>query len=109
MASGMATYATDLFDRSTIERLVDRFGRVLDAVVADPSIVVGEIPLLDRGERDLVLSRWAGTDVRAPVGLAPQLLAAAVAGGPDSIAVSTARGRCHTASSMNGRRGWRGS
>ena len=87
MASGMATYATDLFDRSTIERLVDRFGRVLDAVVADPSIVVGEIPLLDRGERDLVLSRWAGTDVRAPVGLAPQLLAAAVAAGPDSVAV----------------------
>ena len=87
MASGMATYATDLFDRSTIERLVDRFGRVLDAVVSDPSIVVGEIPLLDRGERDLVLSRWAGTDVRAPVGLAPQLLAAAVAAGPDSVAV----------------------
>ena len=87
MAGGTATYATDLFDRSTIERLVDRFGRVLDAVVADPSIVVGEIPLLDRGERDLVLSRWAGADVRAPVGLAPQLLAAAVAADPDAVAV----------------------
>ena len=87
MAAGSVSYATDLFDRATIERLVDRFGRVLDAVVADPSVVVGEISLLDRGERDLVLSRWAGADVRVPVGLAPQLLAAAVAADPNAVAV----------------------
>ena len=87
MAAGSVTYATDLFDRATIERLVDRFGRVLDAVVADPSAMVGEIALLDRGERDLVLSKWAGADVRVPVGLAPQLLAAAAAADPDAVAV----------------------
>jgi hypothetical protein len=43
MAAGMVTYATDLFDRATIERLVTWFGRVIEAVVADASVVVGEV------------------------------------------------------------------
>ena len=87
MAAGVVTYATDLFDRATIERLVGWFGRVIEAVVADASVVVGEVSLLDRGERDLVLSEWSGAGGVAPVGVAPQLLAAAVAADPDAVAV----------------------
>ncbi len=87
MAAGVVSYATDLFDRASIERLVTWFGRVIEAVVADASVVVGEVSLLDRGERDLVLSGWSGADVGAPVGVAPQLLAAAVAADPDAVAV----------------------
>ena len=87
MAAGVVTYATDLFDRASIERLVTWFGRVIEAVVADASVVVGEVSLLDRGERDLVLSGWSGAGVGAPVGVAPQLLAAAVAADPDAVAV----------------------
>ena len=87
MAAGVVTYATDLFDRASIERLVTWFGRVIEAVVADASVVVGEVSLLDRGERDLVLSGWSGVGVGAPVGVAPQLLAAAVAADPDAVAV----------------------
>ena len=87
MAAGVVTYATDLFDRASIERLVTWFGRVIEAVVVDASVVVGEVSLLDRGERDLVLSGWSGVGVGAPVGVAPQLLAAAVAADPDAVAV----------------------
>ncbi len=87
MASGMVQYATDLFDRASIERLVTRFGRVIEAVVADASLVVGDVSLLDRGERDLVLSQWSGAGVGAPVGVAQELLAAAVAADPDAVAV----------------------
>ena len=87
MAAGVVTYATDLFDRATIERLVAGLGRVIEAVVADASVVVGDVALLDRGERDLVLSEWSGAGVEAPVGVAPQLLAAAVAADPDAVAV----------------------
>ncbi len=87
MAAGAVSYATDLYDRSTIERFVAWFGRVLEAVVADAAVVVGEVSLLDRGERDLVLSRWSGIGVAAPVGVAPQLLAAAVAAHPDGPAI----------------------
>ena len=87
MAAGTVSYATDLYDRASIERLVIWFGRVIEAVVADASVVVGEVALLDRGERDLVLSGWSGAGVGAPVGVAPQLLAAAVAADPDAVAV----------------------
>ena len=87
MAAGLVTYATDLYDRSTIERLVGWFGRVIEAVVCDASVVVGDVALLDRGERDLVLSGWSGAGVEAPVGVAPQLLAAAVAADADAVAV----------------------
>jgi amino acid adenylation domain-containing protein/thioester reductase-like protein/non-ribosomal peptide synthase protein (TIGR01720 family) len=87
MAAGVVTYATDLFDRASIERLVSWFGRVIEAVVADASVVVGEVSLLDRGERDLVLSGWSGVGVGAPVGVAPALLAAAVAADADAVAV----------------------
>jgi amino acid adenylation domain-containing protein/thioester reductase-like protein len=87
MAAGVVTYATDLFDRGTIERLVTWFGRVIEAVVADASAVVGDVPLLDRGERDLVLSGWSGAGVEAPVEVAPQLLAAAAVADPDAVAV----------------------
>ncbi|WP_396878943.1 amino acid adenylation domain-containing protein [Mycobacterium sp. SMC-2] len=87
MATAVVTYATDLFDRATVERLVAWFGRVIEAVVADASVVVGDVPLLDRGERDLVLWQWSGTGVEAPVEVAPQLLAAAVAARPEAVAV----------------------
>ena len=55
--------------------------------MADASVVVGEVELLDAGERELVLDRWSGADVGAPVGLGPELLAAAVAADPDAVAV----------------------
>ncbi|GFG95660.1 amino acid adenylation domain-containing protein [Mycobacterium timonense] len=87
MASGVVTYATDLYDRVTIERFVTWFERVIEAVVADASVVVGDLALLDRDERDLVLSRWSGAGVEAPTGVAPELLAAAVAAAPDAVAV----------------------
>ncbi|WP_156425323.1 non-ribosomal peptide synthase/polyketide synthase, partial [Mycobacterium sp. GA-1285] len=87
MAAGVVLYATDLYERATIERLITWFGRALEAVVADASVLVGEVPLLDHAERDLVLSEWSGTGVTAPVGVAPQLLAAAVGAAPDAPAV----------------------
>ncbi|ORA03921.1 condensation domain-containing protein, partial [Mycobacterium arosiense] len=49
MAAGLVMYATDLYDRSTVERLTGWFGRVIEAVVADASVAVGEVSLLDRG------------------------------------------------------------
>ncbi|MDV7295701.1 non-ribosomal peptide synthetase, partial [Mycolicibacterium fortuitum] len=87
MAAGVLTYATDLFDRSTIERLVGWFGKVVSAVVADSSVVVGEVGLLDDAERNLVLHQWSGAGIDAQVGLAPELLATAVAADPDALAV----------------------
>ncbi|MEU9807292.1 amino acid adenylation domain-containing protein [Mycobacterium sp. NPDC050853] len=76
-------YTTDEIDRH-ITRLESLLGRLL---AADASLVVGEVPLLDRRERHQVLEEWSGTDVQAPVGVAPELLAAAAAADPEAVAV----------------------
>ncbi|MDQ1449081.1 MAG: hypothetical protein QOC79_2052, partial [Actinomycetota bacterium] len=55
----------DLFDRATIERFVGWFGRLIEAVVADASVVVGEVPLLDRRQRDFLV--YGCNDTNAPV------------------------------------------
>ncbi|MGK8485765.1 condensation domain-containing protein [Nocardia asiatica] len=41
--SAAFTYATDLFDPATVQDFADRFGRILAAVAADASAVVGDI------------------------------------------------------------------
>ncbi|MHC9297516.1 amino acid adenylation domain-containing protein, partial [Mycobacterium sp. LTG2003] len=87
MAAGTVAYATDLYDRSGVERLVSWFGRVLEAAVADPSVAVGGMDLLDRDEREMLLHSWSGADTDAPVGLGPELLTTAVAADPDAPAI----------------------
>ncbi|SNT51347.1 non-ribosomal peptide synthetase, partial [Rhodococcoides kyotonense] len=52
------TYATDLFDASSAARIGDQLVRVLNAVVEDSSVVVGDIELTDSAERDR-LTAWA--------------------------------------------------
>ncbi|WP_419678089.1 amino acid adenylation domain-containing protein [Mycobacterium avium] len=76
-------YADDEIARH-ITRLESLFDRLL---VADPAAVLGEVPLLDHGERELVTTAWSGAGASAPVGVAPQLLAAAVSAEPDAVAV----------------------
>ena len=60
-AAGMAvslTYATDLFDESTVASFAERFGRILTAAAADSAVRVGDVELLDSVERSLVLDGW---------------------------------------------------
>ncbi|WP_156428048.1 non-ribosomal peptide synthetase, partial [Mycobacterium sp. GA-1999] len=80
-------YDADVFDTATIKAVIERLRRVLLAMTADPTRRLSSVDLLDRGERELVLSRWSGAGVAAPVGVAPQLLAAAVAADPDAVAI----------------------
>ncbi|MEV0048841.1 condensation domain-containing protein, partial [Nocardia rhamnosiphila] len=48
-------YRPDLFDRCSVERLVDRFIGLLQAVVANPEQRVGDIDLLTAQERERLL------------------------------------------------------
>ncbi|WP_368664944.1 condensation domain-containing protein, partial [Mycobacterium sp. E3298] len=80
-------FDADVFDTASIEALVERFRRVLAGMTSDPARRLSSIELLDRDERDLVLSRLSGAGVTAPMEVAPQLLAAAVAANPDGVAV----------------------
>ncbi len=84
-------YATDLFDRTTIEMLADRFVRLLTAVAADPDAPLSEIDLLSEPERRQVLEWGAGTGT-VPAATVPELIAAAVAAHPDATAVTWTTG-----------------
>nr|WP_296777875.1 non-ribosomal peptide synthase/polyketide synthase [Rhodococcus sp. (in: high G+C Gram-positive bacteria)] len=57
----LMTYASDLFDAATVENIVSRFVRVLDAVVGEPAVAVGDIEILDAAERTSVLTEWNDT------------------------------------------------
>ena len=84
--SGVVSFATDVFDSSTVARFVGWFERVLAAVVADSSVVVGDVVLADASQRELVAGWGAGADVGVS-GSVVGLLAAAVAADPDGVAV----------------------
>ncbi|WP_280863756.1 non-ribosomal peptide synthetase [Streptomyces sp. SAI-144] len=64
-ASGALEYATDLFDRQSVERIGDRFLRVLRRVVTEPETRVGAVDALDDGERDRLLGEV--NDTHAPL------------------------------------------
>ncbi|RZI95631.1 MAG: amino acid adenylation domain-containing protein, partial [Microbacterium sp.] len=84
--SGRFTYATDLFERASVERIAARFVRILRAVVTDPDVSVGDIDILTERERaKLTPVRPART---MTVRELPQLLAAAVDVAPDAVAVA---------------------
>ena len=84
--SGVVSFATDVFDSSTVARFVGWFERVLSAVVGDSSVVVGDVVLADEGQAELV-GRWGvGADVGVS-GSVVGLLAGAVARDPGGVAV----------------------
>ncbi|WP_420030026.1 amino acid adenylation domain-containing protein [Rhodococcus ruber] len=59
--TSVLTYATDLFDEPTVVVFAERFVRVLEAVVADPSVALGDIEILEAAERVRVLEAWNET------------------------------------------------
>ncbi|HEY9422995.1 MAG TPA: amino acid adenylation domain-containing protein, partial [Thermoanaerobaculia bacterium] len=62
---GTLEHNTDLFDSSTVERLLARFAALLETAVNDPSLSVENLPLLLPWERQQALVEW--TDTRSPV------------------------------------------
>ncbi|WP_212744366.1 non-ribosomal peptide synthetase [Rhodococcus sp. Q] len=66
--SGGITYATALFDPSTVQTFADRFVRILEAMVTDPTTVVGDVELLEPAERGVLLEKWNETGHDLPAG-----------------------------------------
>jgi amino acid adenylation domain-containing protein/non-ribosomal peptide synthase protein (TIGR01720 family) len=53
-------YSTDLFDQATVQAMLDRLGRVLFAVVADPGLRLSQVDVLDDAERRRLLGEHNG-------------------------------------------------
>ena len=59
-------YNTDLFDQSTICRMLAHFEKLLSAVVENPDLIVAQIPIMSAEERQQVLVDWNQTAADYP-------------------------------------------
>ncbi|OAB26481.1 hypothetical protein PMSD_25170 [Paenibacillus macquariensis subsp. defensor] len=50
-------YRADLFDDGTIQELADRFIRIMNTVLSDPEILIGDIEILSEREKMLLLQQ----------------------------------------------------
>ncbi len=85
---GVITYATDLFDRSTMERMAGHWRALLEAMVAEPRRRISELPLVSEAERRQLLVEWNATAAGYPGGaLMHQLFEAQVQRAPARAAL----------------------
>ncbi|MEM9164166.1 MAG: condensation domain-containing protein, partial [Cyanobacteria bacterium P01_F01_bin.4] len=85
--TGVFEYNTDLFEASTINRLVTHFETLLTGIVVRPDTTIGHLPLLPQSQLD-TLATWNQTAVAVPEVCAHQLIEAQVERTPDEIALS---------------------
>ncbi|MDF2629024.1 MAG: tycC3 [Symbiobacteriaceae bacterium] len=87
--TGVMEYNTDLFDRTTIERMVGHLQTLLAGIAADPQTPVANLPLLTAAERQQLLVAWNDTARAYPTDIClHQLIEAQVAQTPDAEAVA---------------------
>jgi len=92
---GGVEFRTDVFDAASIEKLLERFRRVLVAMTTDPRRRVSSIDVLDEAERarlDEVGNRALLTRPAPVAASVPALFAAQVARAPHAVAVTSPDG-----------------
>jgi aspartate racemase len=81
-------YNTDLFDFTTIQRVLGHFQTLLEGIVANPGQRIGTLPLLTEAERHQLLIEWNDTQADYPKdSCIHQLFEAQVERTPDAVAV----------------------
>jgi non-ribosomal peptide synthetase component F len=83
-----AEYATELFDRTTIERMVEHFETLLKAVIDDSGTRLASLPLMTEEERDRILVAWSGTlSEKPPAPLVHEAFEATIAESGEKLAL----------------------
>ncbi|MEV6868896.1 amino acid adenylation domain-containing protein, partial [Streptosporangium subroseum] len=86
--AGVVEYSTDLFERSTVERMLGHLTALLEAVSADAGGRVSELSLLGTEERRQLVSGWNDTETPAPdASGVHELIAERVVEHPEAVAV----------------------
>ncbi|MFN2513804.1 MAG: amino acid adenylation domain-containing protein [Pyrinomonadaceae bacterium] len=65
---GAFGYSTDLFDASTMTRMVSHFHTLLEGIVANPDQHLSALPILTEAERQQLLVEWNDTQADYPKG-----------------------------------------
>ncbi|WP_414585420.1 amino acid adenylation domain-containing protein [Scytonema sp. PCC 10023] len=86
--SGFVIYSTDLFDDSTITRMLGHFQTLLESIVAHPEQRIADLPFLSEAERHQLLVEWNNTRVDYPQDRCiHQLFEAQVEQNPNALAL----------------------
>ncbi|MFJ7903269.1 non-ribosomal peptide synthase/polyketide synthase [Streptomyces sp. NPDC096198] len=85
---GLLTYATDLFDAATAERMARQLATLLTAVAEDPHRPLGALPLASDEELDTLLAQGRGTAAAVPPATLPDLFERQAARTPDALALA---------------------
>jgi amino acid adenylation domain-containing protein len=81
-------YRTDLFTKTTMERLLQHFHTLLGAIIADPALPISRLAILPPEEREQVLTAWNDTASKVRTDLCiHELFEEQAARTPDNIAV----------------------
>ena len=81
-------HSTDLFELSTINRMIEHYEGLLEAMVQNPDQRISELPLGTKAELDQQLVAWNATDASYPRDrCVHQLIEAQVERTPDAVAV----------------------
>jgi amino acid adenylation domain-containing protein len=85
---GLIDYSADLFDETTIGRLLDHFQTLLESIVADPAQRIEQLPLMTAVEREQILVEWnANARKSGALPTIPELFEAQVTKAGDVLAI----------------------
>ncbi|HEX2269643.1 MAG TPA: amino acid adenylation domain-containing protein [Pyrinomonadaceae bacterium] len=88
LIGGALVYNSDLFESSTIKRMVSHYIALLQAVIKDPELRLSELPMLSEAEREQLVVEFNNQRLDyAKEQLAPQLFAEQVRRAPHAAAV----------------------
>lgn len=94
-------YNTDLFDESTIDRMLNHFQILLESVSADPDQAIAAVPFMLENELQTMLNEWNQTKAEFPADFCMhQWFEALAEKQPDAVAV-TYEGQQLTYSELN--------
>ncbi|MEE8587060.1 MAG: amino acid adenylation domain-containing protein, partial [Acidobacteriota bacterium] len=84
---GRVEYSVELFDRSTIRRLLRHQRNLLRALIADPGCPIQDLPLLDASERHQVVQEWNDTGTEIEGELLHSLIESQLRETPDRVSL----------------------
>ncbi|HEY0804061.1 MAG TPA: amino acid adenylation domain-containing protein, partial [Pseudonocardiaceae bacterium] len=100
--AGSVEYNTDLFDDTTIRRMIEHLQALLRAIAANPDQPLAALDMLTPDERHQVITAWNDTAVPAPGQTYPVIFEAQVARTPDATAL-VCRDTVYTFAELNER------
>ncbi|HEU4883511.1 MAG TPA: amino acid adenylation domain-containing protein, partial [Longimicrobium sp.] len=89
--AGSLAYRTELFDASTVDRMLEHFGALLATVAADPDQALSDVSLLGADERRRVVEEWSAAsfvDAEADARPVHVAFAAQAMRTPDAVALA---------------------